>query len=170
MRRYLLDTGIASDLINRRTTVDSSVRDAFQRGDRIGIGTPVLGELRGGIEFSQTRDRNLTRLRHGLRGLAIWPFDKAAAEEYGCLYAELRRIGRPMQQVDIQIAAIALSLGNCTVVTKDSDLRAIPELNVVDWSRNEWHARRRLLARRDRRFRLRRRTPAAADQFSKLYE
>ncbi|MHB1560792.1 MAG: type II toxin-antitoxin system VapC family toxin [Isosphaeraceae bacterium] len=38
-----------------------------------------------------------------------------------------------MQQVDIQIAAIALALGNCTVVSGDSDLRAIPGLTVEDW-------------------------------------
>ena len=44
---------------------------------------------------------------------------------FGRIFAELRRIGRPMQQIDIQIAAIALSLGNCTVVSADSDLAAV---------------------------------------------
>jgi tRNA(fMet)-specific endonuclease VapC len=39
-----------------------------------------------------------------------------------------------MQQVDIQIAAIALTLGDCTVVTGDSDFSAIPGLDVEDWS------------------------------------
>jgi tRNA(fMet)-specific endonuclease VapC len=39
-----------------------------------------------------------------------------------------------MQQIDIQIAAIALSLGNCTVVTADSDLAAIPGLRVENWA------------------------------------
>ena len=39
-----------------------------------------------------------------------------------------------MQVPDIQIAAIALSLGNCVVVSKDSDLRAVPGLAVEDWS------------------------------------
>jgi tRNA(fMet)-specific endonuclease VapC len=39
-----------------------------------------------------------------------------------------------MQQSDIQIAAIALTLDNCTVVTKDSDLAAVPGIDVVDWS------------------------------------
>jgi tRNA(fMet)-specific endonuclease VapC len=39
-----------------------------------------------------------------------------------------------MQQIDVQIAAVALSLGNCTVVTKDSDLSAIPGLDVEDWT------------------------------------
>jgi tRNA(fMet)-specific endonuclease VapC len=53
------------------------------------------------------------------------------------LSAELRRIGRPLPHIDIQIAAIALSLRDCTVVSKDSDFRAIAGLNVVDWSLSE---------------------------------
>ena len=39
-----------------------------------------------------------------------------------------------MQQIDIQIAAIAFALGNCVVVSKDGDLRAVPGLTVEDWS------------------------------------
>jgi predicted nucleic acid-binding protein len=39
-----------------------------------------------------------------------------------------------MQIVDIQIAAIAFALGNCVVVSKDSDLCHIPRLRVEDWS------------------------------------
>ena len=33
-----------------------------------------------------------------------------------------------------KIAAIALTLGDCVVVSKDSDLRAVPGLTVEDWS------------------------------------
>src|SRR5438067_2419220 len=43
--RFLLDSGIASDLINRRGLVPQRVREARLRGDRIGLGTPVLAEL-----------------------------------------------------------------------------------------------------------------------------
>ncbi len=39
-----------------------------------------------------------------------------------------------MQQVDIQVAAIALTLNQCTVVSEDSDLLAVPGLSVVNWS------------------------------------
>lgn len=38
-----------------------------------------------------------------------------------------------MQQIDIQIAAIALTLADCTVVTVDSDLATIPGLSVENW-------------------------------------
>jgi predicted nucleic acid-binding protein len=52
--RYLLDTGIASDLINRRGLVPQRVRAARLRDDRVGLGTPVLGELIAGIQNSCT--------------------------------------------------------------------------------------------------------------------
>ena len=57
MKRFLLDTGIASDFINRRHNVFERAREEVGRGNRIGIGTPVLGELFGGIEISVTREK-----------------------------------------------------------------------------------------------------------------
>ena len=45
-----------------------------------------------------------------------------------------KRIGRSMQQVDIMIAAIVFSLGNCSVVTADSELAALPGLPVENWA------------------------------------
>jgi tRNA(fMet)-specific endonuclease VapC len=56
--------------------------------------------------------------------------DADAAFEYGRLAFELKTIGRPIGQNDIMIAAIALSLGNSTVVTMDTDLAAVPGLTV----------------------------------------
>ena len=43
-------------------------------------------------------------------------------------------VGRVMSIVDMQLAAIAFALGNCTVVTKDSDLSAVPGLQVENWA------------------------------------
>jgi tRNA(fMet)-specific endonuclease VapC len=134
MTRFLLDTGIAGDFINNRGVVRQRALDEVRRGNRVGIGVPVLAELYFGVENSATRDRNLRLLRAALRYFTVWPFTNDAAEEYGRLAAELLRIGRPMQQIDIQIAAIALTLGNCTVVSSDSDLTAVPGLTVENWA------------------------------------
>lgn len=103
MRRYLFDTGTASDYVHRRHGVYERAREEATRGNRIGICVPVLGELWYGVEFSATRERNAQRLRRMLPDLVIWPFEARAAEEYGRICAELRRTGRPMQQIDIQI-------------------------------------------------------------------
>jgi tRNA(fMet)-specific endonuclease VapC len=87
-----------------------------------------------GIERSSSRDHNIQALRVALSSLKVWPFDQASAYEYGRLHAELVRLGRPMQTIDIMIAAIALTLGNCIVVSTDSDLLAIPDLTVENWT------------------------------------
>jgi tRNA(fMet)-specific endonuclease VapC len=134
VKRYLLDTGILSDFINNRKGVVVKARSARQGGARLGTCMPVVGELFFGIEASATRDANLPRLKRALSAFICWPFDRPAAEEFGRLAAELKRIGRPMQQIDIQIAAVALSLGNCTVVSADSDLMVVPGLTVENWA------------------------------------
>lgn len=134
MRRYLVDTGIAQDFINRRNGVRERVDAARHKGNRIGICTPVLGELCSGVEGSTSRDRNLHRLRLALSRLVGWLYTNEAAEQFGRVFAELRRIGRPMQQIDIMVAAIAFSLGNCTVVSKDLDLSTVPGLMVENWA------------------------------------
>jgi tRNA(fMet)-specific endonuclease VapC len=134
MTRYLLDTNMVSDFIHRRQGVDVQVRDAMARGAIIGTCMPVLAELFYGVELSASREINRPRLVRGLNKIRCWPFDRNAAEEYGRIAAQLRRIGRDMQQIDIMIAAVAFSLGNCTVVSVDSDLAAVPGLRVENWT------------------------------------
>ena len=134
MRRFLLDTGIAQDFINRRHGVLERSDAERLAGNRIGICTPVLGELWAGVEGSVSRERNLQRLRRSLSRLVVWPYTNDAAAPFGRLIAELRRMGRPMQQIDIMVAAVAFSLGRCTVVSRDTDLEAVPGLTVENWA------------------------------------
>lgn len=137
MRRYLLDTNAASDCIFRRKGVDERVKQERAAGNRIGIGMPVLGELFGGIEYSSSREKNLDILLRNLKLFALWPFTFEAAEQYGKIVADLRRRGRLIQQVDMQIAAIALSLGNCTIVSADSDFKQVTGLHVENWAQSD---------------------------------
>ena len=133
MKRYLLDTGIAADYLNRRRGVYARARQLVAEGARVGLCAPVLGELWDGVFSSMTTGFNEVLLRRHLGHFAIWPFDYVAALEYGRIAAELRRRGRAMQQVDIQIAAIALTLADCVVVSKDGDLREVAGLAVENW-------------------------------------
>lgn len=134
MKRYLLDTGIAADFVNRRGGVYARARQVLTGGARLGLGAPVLGELWDGVFYSATRGFNEELLKRHLGHFAIWPFDHVAAVEYGRLAADLRRRGRAMQQIDIQVAAIALTLADCTVVSKDTDLHDVPGLAVENWA------------------------------------
>ena len=46
----------------------------------------------------------------------------------------LKTAGRLIGQNDILIAAIALTLGDCSVVTMDTDLSAVPGLTIENWA------------------------------------
>lgn len=133
-RRYILDTNVLGDLVHLRRGVSGRVKEARQKGSKVGTCPPILGELFFGAENSQTREENLKLIRVGLMGITVWPFDDSAAAEYGRLAAELRRIGRPMQVPDMQLAAVARILGDCTVVSSDTDLLAVPGLTVENWA------------------------------------
>jgi tRNA(fMet)-specific endonuclease VapC len=131
--RYLLDTGIASDYINKRHGVHDRARAELAKGNRIGIGVPVLAELTAGIEGSRSRDKNMLALRAALPSFRIWQFDMDAAFEYGRIVAELTALGRPIGEFDMMIAAIARGLRRCTVVSCDSDYSNVPRLSVENW-------------------------------------
>jgi tRNA(fMet)-specific endonuclease VapC len=132
-RRNLLDTGPAFDFLFRRRGIDLRVEEARQSGAKVGICVPVLAEIVAGLEASDSREKSWEIARRRLGKLVCWPFEKGAAYEYGRIFAELKRRGRIIQQVDMQIAAIARTLGNCTVVSGDSDLAAVPGLAVENW-------------------------------------
>jgi tRNA(fMet)-specific endonuclease VapC len=134
MTRFLLDTNMMGHFINRRRGVDVRVRQERAMGHVIGTCIPVVGELFFGAEYSATRDKNRQRLIRSLSAILCWPLDRTAAEEYGRIAAELKRTGRIIQQIDIQIAAIALALGSCTVVSSDTDFHAVPGLKVENWA------------------------------------
>ena len=102
----------------------------------IGTALTVVGELWAGVENSEYPEPRRKQLRRLVAELKLWTFDRRAAEEFGRLFALLRRTGRTLQPMDLQIAAIAITLG-CTVVTKDSDFSSVPGLTVEDWSQPE---------------------------------
>jgi tRNA(fMet)-specific endonuclease VapC len=133
MRRYMFNSGSANDWINRNGATRDRANQAARDGHMLGICTPVLAELCAGVEYSASRDVNLPRLRHAMAELTEWPLTTAAALEYGRLYAAMRRAGRSIGSNDLLIAAIALTLPRCTVVTRDNDFVAVPGLRIENW-------------------------------------
>ena len=134
MSKYLLDSYAVADCIFQRRGVDQRTMPARRNGHVIGTALPVVAEILGGIEFSATRERNLLILNRKLSLFRLWPFTLDVAKAYGRLFAELRRMGRPMQVIDMMVAATAQTLTDCIVVTTDSDLSAVPGLKVENWA------------------------------------
>jgi len=136
VRRFILDTGIAGQYLDRKRGVFERAVAEVSGGNRVGVAGPVVGELAFRAEGSPNRDENLRRLREALGVWKVWLADIAAEFEYGRIAFESKTIGRPVGQNDITIAAIAFTLGNATVVTMDADLSAVQGLSVENWADN----------------------------------
>ena len=78
-----------------------------------------VAELTHGANRSIHREDNLARLEVLLSALIILPFDEAAARRFGILKAELEKRGEPLDDLDLQIASIALE-NNLPLVTNNT--------------------------------------------------
>ncbi len=134
MTRFILDTGIAGLYLARRRGVFERAEAETAKGNRVGIAGPVLAELAFRAEGSPQRQRNLRSLQRALDVWKLWLPDTKAAFEYGRIAFALKTAGRPIGQNDVMIAAIAMTIGDCTVVTMDSDMSAIPSLTIENWA------------------------------------
>ena len=87
MKRFLLDSNAASDYIFRRRGVRERAMQVRSTGAKIGIGLPVVAELLGGIEYSDSRDKNLDIVNRHLHLFRIWPLTMEATRTYGRIFA-----------------------------------------------------------------------------------
>ncbi|MBI3823826.1 MAG: type II toxin-antitoxin system VapC family toxin [Planctomycetes bacterium] len=134
MTRFLLDTGIAGLYLDRKRGVFERAEAEVAKGNRVGIAAAVLAELAYRAEGSPKRERNLAALRQALSVWKLWLPDTETAFEYGRIALELKKLGRPIGQNDIWIAATARVLGNIRVVTMDADLAVVPGLTIENWA------------------------------------
>jgi toxin FitB len=133
----VLDTNVVSEAFRVRPS--ANVRNWYdsQSLDDLYLCTPVLAELRYGVERLDVGAR-----RHRLEKLImhleedVFPdrillLDRLAAHEFGRILVQRGRMGRPISTMDALIGAVALSHG-ATVATRDmSDFEGIG-LQLID--------------------------------------
>jgi predicted nucleic acid-binding protein len=133
----LLDTNVLSD--SSRPQFDPAVQKWFstQRPNDLFICTPVLVELRYGVERLPEGKRR-AYLDDWIRKIEqegfpdrILPFDRRAAHEFGKLLHRRISMGRPISTMDTMIASIARS-NDATIATRDVDDFADLDIEIVN--------------------------------------
>lgn len=133
--RFMLDTNICIYAIKRRP---AAVLAALRRHESAGIGVSIVTvcELSYGVAKSGSA-RNQAALQQFLEPLVIADFDRAAAEVYGPLRAQLEAAGTPIGPLDTQIAAHALALGVTLVSNNTREFERVAGLKLVNWADEE---------------------------------
>ncbi len=98
----------------------------------VGIPIIVLGELYNGIFAGSKQPENLSRLNRflALPRIDVLHIDELTAKLFGEIASGLKRIGRPMQQNDIWIAAICKQYGY-ELASNDAGFSNITGLEVI---------------------------------------
>jgi len=92
-----------------------------------------VAELTHGAHRSLHSEDNLARLEVLLSVLIIFPFDEAAGRKFGELKAELEARGEPLDNLDLQIACIAIE-NKCQLLTNNTrHFSRIGSLQLINW-------------------------------------
>jgi tRNA(fMet)-specific endonuclease VapC len=123
--RALLDTNIVIALF----AGDPVVVESLESKTAVFLCVPVVGELRYGALASTRVEQNLARLDELTRAVEVLPCDNGTAQGYADMKFALRKLGRPMPENDVWIAAIARQRG-LTLLSRDSHFEGIAGLRL----------------------------------------
>jgi len=131
--RYLLDTNTASYVLrgNRPHVREHLLSRAMEE---VGISVVTEAELRFGVARIPSRGRLAVAVEEFLLRVEIVAWDSEAAKTYAQLRADLESRGEPMGNLDMMIAAQALS-SRAVLVTSDRVFRRVKGIQLEDWSR-----------------------------------
>jgi tRNA(fMet)-specific endonuclease VapC len=131
--RYLLDTNMASYIIKGNFPV---VRERLVKETMAEVGISVIteAELRFGVSRKPAAARLETAVEEFLLRVEILPWDSAVAKSYATLRSTLERAGEPMGNLDMMIAAQALT-ESAVLVTHDRVFHRVKSLKIEDWTK-----------------------------------
>ncbi len=124
----LLDTSVIVDYIRG----DQSLRPRFAAVGTLFVPLVALGELHFGARRAPRPGDALVKVREFLRIATLLLPDENTAEHYGQVKAELTRIGRPIPENDIWIAAAARQ-HDLSLAARDAHFAAVPLLKTLAW-------------------------------------
>ena len=132
-RLFLLDTNTVGYIVKGRSPA-ARLRLASLGPDETAC-ISIITEFE--LEFGLAKSPNANLLRDGLRWflarLKVLPLGSAEARVYGQLRVGQEAAGKPLESMDMLIAAHALAVGS-VLVTHDRVFRNVPGLATEDWA------------------------------------
>jgi len=112
----------------------SEVCDLIEAADELLLPVTVLGELLYGAANSARPRENEEAVHKFLAQSVLIPIDGGIAARYATVRLELKKVGRPIPENDIWVAASCLEFG-VTLLSHDIHFTYIPDLQVISWTR-----------------------------------
>ena len=124
----ILDTNAVSAVFNGEPTI----RDVLSSEPRHHLPVPVLGEYRYGLKRSRQRKRLALLIDTLVLESIVLALDEQTSTAYADVRDELRRVGRPIPENDVWIAALARQ-HELPVVSRDRHFDAVRGVERLSW-------------------------------------
>jgi len=128
---WMLDTDTCSYLLREHPQQVLARLDAVAR-DEVALSTVVSAELRYGAVRVKSRKLAAT-IERWLALFVILPWDDEAAQAYARIRAAVEAKGKPIGNLDLLIAAHALSRGATLVTNNTRHFSQVPGLRIENW-------------------------------------
>lgn len=133
MKPYLLDTNVLGYFVKgQHPALVDRMADVLAEQQAV-ISAVTRAEVRFGQARLARNDKRHRRIDLLLDQLPTLPWTLAAAEVYGPLKARLVGKGKPIGEIDTQIAAHALSEGLVLVTHNTRHFKVVEGLVLEDW-------------------------------------
>lgn len=133
---FLLDSNAISDLIQNHPRFVARM-ESMSATDEVRTASIVHGEILYGVSRLADGKRKAiltTKVGDIFAIVRCEPVTELTAIYYAKIRADQEKLGLSVDQNDLWIAAVAMSL-DATVVSRDTDLARVAGLKVVDWTR-----------------------------------
>ena len=114
-----------------RGKLDPRVR--VTAGDALAVTAVTVAELTHGAHRSSRAADNLMRVDALLAAVHVLDFDEASGRIFGALKARLEIAGSPIDDIDLQIACVALRHESELATHNVKHFGRVPGLKNVDW-------------------------------------
>lgn len=133
-RLYLLDTNTISYIVKGTSAASRAQLEAVESGHVVCVSAVTEAELHYGLAKRGPSPALQAAIENLLRMLQVLPWGRAEAKIYGRLRAQQEAAGKTLGNLDMMIAAHAITVG-ATLVTSDRAFLQVPDLvAVVNWA------------------------------------
>lgn len=132
MKKVLLDTDILSAYLQNNAQVYTHIKHYLSYFDTLSISVITKYEILSGLYHKDSLNK-LATFRQLLAFTEVLPLNEQAIEIASQKYAETRKNGRPVDDMDLLIAGIALANNRVIATNNQKHFGKISGLEMVDW-------------------------------------
>jgi tRNA(fMet)-specific endonuclease VapC len=129
-----LDTAFLADLFRKNPAAEKKLKEFVEAHEEISITVMTVAELYYGAYKSNRMEEEKAKVEQIKRKFLILEMNERGAQKFGEFLNWLDKTGKKISDRDVLIAAIAISKGENSIVTRnEKDFARIPEISVITY-------------------------------------